>query len=286
MKFNTQGITRSIGRKVLLTKKNSPHIFFVGGVVGVVGSAVLACRATLKLEDKLDEIASDLEALKALNEGKLNGKDASFKHTGYVIVKSAGTIGKLYGPSLVLGTVSIAALTGSHIQLTRRNAALSATLAVVSKAYDEYRIRVQDELGKAKELEIHRDITDKQVEIDGKSKKIKVVGAHCSPYARFFDEGCRNWVNNAEENQMFLQCQQNYMNHMLNARGHVFLNDVYDALGLERSSAGQIVGWIKNSDGDGYVDFGLFEFGNVVGNRLDRCVLLDFNVDGPIYELI
>jgi hypothetical protein len=291
LKPNLQFITRGVGRKVLVAKKNSPHIFFVGGVVGVVGSAFLACRATLKLEEKIDEIKDDLNAVKELNRRNNSGvdeKSEAYKYTAYVSVKSAVVFGKLYGPSVALGAVSIAALTGSHIQLTRRNAALSATLAVVTKAYEEYRVKIQNEIGKARELDIYRGITEKEIDVDGKKKKIKVIDPNGhSPYARFFDESSVNWQKDSEINRIFLECQQNYMNHLLRARGHVFLNEVYDALGLERSQAGQVVGWIIDGDGDGFVDFGLYEADNSrFINNIERSVLLDFNVDGQVYDKI
>ena len=294
MKIISQSVTRSIGRKVLIAKKNSPHIFFVGGVAGVVGSTVLACRATLKLEATLDELKSDIDMVKEIcntNKNLPNQKQEPYKEVAYVCVKSAVVLGKLYGPSVTVGAISIAALTGSHVQLTRRNAALSATIAVVSKAYDDYRIRVQEEIGKDKELDIYRAIKNQEIEVDGKKKTSKVIDPDgVSPYARFFDEGNPNWVNDSELNQVFIQCQQNYANHKLRARGHVFLNEVYDSLRLERSQSGQVVGWIINGDGDDYIDFGLFEAGNtrfVNGfERLERSIILDFNVDGVIYDKI
>lgn len=291
LKINTQGITRKVGRKVLVVKKNSPHIFFVGGIVGVVGSTVLACRATLKLEEKLDDIKKDVDAVKSIKNGELEGVEASYKHFTYVSVKSIGVIGRLYGPSVLLGAASIAALTGSHVQLTRRNAALSATLAIVSKAYDDYRVRVQEEIGKEQELDIYNSVTEKEVEVDGKKKVVKVSDPDGrSPYARFFDASNVNWQNDSELNRMFIQCQQNYANHKLHARGHVFLNEVYDTLGFEHSSAGAVVGWVLDGDGDGYIDFGIIEApnGEFFESRagIERKIILDFNVDGVVYDKI
>jgi hypothetical protein len=288
MKLNKQAFTRSIGRKVLAAKRNSPHIFFVGGVAGVVGSAFLACRATLQLEDKLDGIKSDLDAVKKIKENTADDVDVSIKYLTYVSVKSVGVIGRLYGPSIVLGAVSIGALAGSHVQLTRRNTALTATLALVTKAFDDYRLRVQDEVGKEKELDIYRAIKIESVEIDGKKQLVKVSDPNGrSPYSRIFDEFSRNWVKDAETNRIFLECQQNYMNHLLRARGYVFLNDVYDSLGLDRSRAGQLVGWMADDAGDGFIDFGMYEAYNerfIKGH--ERSVILDFNVDGTIQDKI
>jgi hypothetical protein len=282
----SQDVTRSIGRKVLTAKKNSPHIFFVGGVIGTVGSTVLACRATLKLEGKIDEIKRDLDAVKELS--KTRQEKEHYQDLGYVCVKSTIVIGRLYAPAVVVGAVSIAALTGSHIQLTRRNAALSATLAAVSKAYDNYRIRVQEEVGKERELDIYRDMKEQEVEVDGKKNVVKVTDPNgWSPYARFFDETADNWQRNAEMNRHFLHLQQNYANDLLRSRGHIFLNEVYDLLGLERSQAGQIVGWVMNGEGDNYVDFGLFECeSSRFINHLEQSIILDFNVDGVVYDKI
>jgi hypothetical protein len=290
MKLSKQVFTRGFGRKVLLAKKNSPHIFFVGGVVGIVGSGIMACRATLQLENKLDEIKRDLDAVKAVkhNETDVATREEASKYLAFVSVRSAAVIGRLYGPSIALGAVSVAALTGAHVQLTRRNAALSATLAMVTKAYDEYRLRVQEEIGKDKELDIYRGVTNQAVEIDGKKKTVQVFDPNArSPYSRIFDECSPHWQKDAELNRIFLQLQQNYANHLLRARGHLFLNEVYDALGFDRSQAGQVVGWIINGDGDGFVDFGMFEaYNGRFINGLERSVILDFNVDGTIHDKI
>jgi hypothetical protein len=88
-------------------------------------------------------------------------------------------------------------------------------------------------------------------------------------------------------NRLFVTCQQNYLNHVLQVRGHVFLNEAYDALGLERSTAGAVVGWVMGDNGDNYIDFGIFEAQNArFVNGSERSILLDFNVDGVIYDKI
>lgn len=293
MKLIPHSISRRVGRTILKTKKNSPHIFFGGGVVAVISGTVLACKATLKLEETVDDIKVDIDVLKTMKPnvgvidkfGHTYSEHDYFKEAGFVYTKSAIKLGKLYGPSIVIGGVGIAALTGSHIQLTRRNTALTVTLAAVSKAFEDYRVRVASEIGEKRELELHRAVTEEKNE---QNKKVQVTDpSGWSPYARWFDEKSRNWVQDSEMNRIFIQCQQNYANQLLTARGHVFLNEIYDSLGMERSPAGAVVGWIFDGDGDNYVDFGLYqatslEFINDVDNR----VMLDFNVDGVIYEQI
>lgn len=108
-----------------------------------------------------------------------------------------------------------------------------------------------------------------------------------SPYARFFDEASANWVKDPEINHIFVQCQQNFANNLLIARGHLFLNEVYDMLGIDRSSAGQVVGWVISGDGDNFVDFGMFEAHSArFVNGYERSILLDFNVDGVVVDKI
>lgn len=293
MKILTPSVTRAFHRKVLQAKQKSPHIFFVGGVVGVGVSTVMACRATLKLESTLDEIKEDVDAVKSMGESSRNGgkgyhKEEYYKDLGYVYGKAGAKLGKLYGPSLSVGVVSIAALTGSHIQMTKRNTALAATLAAVNRAFDEYRDRVREELGEERENDIYRAYTVVEADVDGKKQEVKVRDPNAfSLYAKIFDPSNQNWKKNAEYNRMFLQCQQNYFNHRLHAYGHVFLNEVYDSLGLERTRAGQVVGWVLDGpNSDNHIDFGIFEPENAdFVNGFEPCIWLDFNVDGVITEL-
>lgn len=296
-KIIPSGLTRTVATSVLKAKKNSPHIFFAGGIIGVVSSTILACRATLKLEATLDEIKTDVEHIKEQRTISPASTDVrsleeiqkdDYKDLVYVGVKSSIKIGKLYGPSIALGAASIAALTGSHVQMTRRNAALTATLSLVSKAYDDYRVRVQEEIGTDKELDIYRATKNETVEIDGKKKAVRVTDPNgLSPYARIFDECSVNWQKDNELNRIFLQCQQNYANHKLRTRGYVFLNEVYEALGFEWSQAGQVVGWVINGDGDNYIDFGMFDaYNSRFVNGIERSIILDFNVDGVVQNKI
>lgn len=111
-----------------------------------------------------------------------------------------------------------------------------------------------------------------------------------SDYARVFDYSCTGWSTSSECNLTFLKNQQSYCNELLRTRGHLFLNEVYDALGIPRTKAGQIVGWVydeNNIASDNFVDFGLSEerCKNFV-NGYENTVLLDFNVDGNILDRI
>lgn len=279
-------ISRLIGRQTLSLKKNAPHIFFVGGAVGMVTSTVMACKATLKLPETLEEIENDLGVLKELRHDDINVNYPSneiTKDTAYVYGKSAGKLLRLYGPAAGVGLVSLGALTGAHVNLSRRNTALMAAYATLSTAYENYRERVAKEFGKDEELDLYHAKVD-EIQIEGSDEVTPVVdSSQWSPYARMFDEKSEHFVKNAEYNRLFLTAQQNWANDILTARGHLFLNEVYDMLGFDRTPEGSVVGWFRGGDGDDYVEFGFHEVIDFI-NGYEPRVILDFNVDGVIYD--
>lgn len=295
--MNKQSLTRSWGRATLQAKKNSPHIFFGAGLAGVVVSAVMACRATLKLEKELDAIKTDLESVRENKElieesgGEYSRRDYA-QEMGGAYLRTSMTVVKLYGPSIVVGSISIVALSGSHVQLTRRNAALSSSLAALTKAFSEYRDRIRGEIGEERELELYHCMEDNEIEgPDGKKELVKVGPPEGAPFgsspyaAKFGRDTTKMFQNSMGNNRVFIELMQHQANLRLQANGHVFLNEVYDWLGLPRTTAGAIVGWVYNSqNGDNYIDFCMYDPNADVKVPYDRCLWLDFNVDGPIFE--
>jgi hypothetical protein len=283
-------ITSKIGRQLLTGQKHMPTILFGAGVVGVVATVVIACRATLKVHEILDDAQDELEEAESLEHSDSDRQ----KSVARIYFKAGGRIAALYAPAVLVGAVSIGALTGAHISLHKRNLALTAAYAALDKGFREYRDRVVKELGEGKDKEFRYGAQDATIVEDGpegpKTLDVKRLGSDDpSIYARWFDDSCTAWQRQPEYNRIFLKCQQNYANDLLNSRGHVFLNEVYDSLGMKRSREGSVVGWVKGN-GDGFVDFGIFNPDShtnrdYVNGWQDR-VLLDFNVDGVIYDKI
>lgn len=265
-------VSRSVARTGLKAKSASPHIFFGAGIVSMVTSTVLACRATLKLEEKLTDIQFDFdEARRSENSGKALSK---------AYLRAGGKLGRLYGPSAGVGILGIGLLSGSHVQLTRRNTALMSAYAGLQQAFEAYKARTAEEVGEERELDIRHALEKEKGGRVGDPLNI-------SMYARFFDELNENWEKDNETNRMFLECQLQYLNYRLQTRGHVFLNEVYDRLGFEHTREGAVVGWIWQGEGDDYISFGLHDVRNSrFLNGTERSVLLDFNVDGIIYDKI
>ncbi len=287
-------ITRKVSRPILVGQKHSPTLLFGAGVIGVMTTVVLASRATLKLEEILDKTEKNLNTAKTLESPDYSEKDRN-KDIALVYAQTTVSIVKLYGPAILVGMASIGALSGSHFILNRRNAGLVAAYGVLDKGFKEYRRRVVAEFGPEKDSEFRyateaHEIVE-ETEEGPVVKTIRRVGLDgASVYARFFDEYSTSWSKQTEYNQLFIRCQQNYANDLLRARGHVFLNEVYDMLGLARSKEGAVVGWVMGKGGDEYIDFGVFE-GDMFSamrfvNGHQDSVLLDFNVDGVIYDKI
>lgn len=302
-------VTRGFGKMNLAFKKHSPEILMVTGAVGIVASSVMACKATLKVHEIIDEKNKTLEQIQEVAEDPTMAEAYSVedakKDVVIVHVQTGLKLVKLYGPAVLLGTASLVCMFASHKILRGRNLALAAAYATVDTDFKNYRSRVIERFGKELDRELKYNIKTKEIEEtvvneDGTETKITktVEVADCtigsSGYARFFDETCTGWTRDAEYNHMFLKQQQNYANELLKARGHVFLNEVYDMLGMDRSRAGQAVGWVWNKegdyDGDGYIDFGIDDVHNkqkrLFVNGHEKSILLDFNVDGDIMSLM
>lgn len=289
-RFVPKAVSRRSGRTLLVVSKHSPTILFGVGVVGFVGTTVLAAKATLGLEDVLDEDNALREKARIALEQNVPsyGVKEYNKDLTIITAKTTVKIVKLYGPSVLVGAATIAALAGSHKILSTRNAGLTAAYAALDKATKDYQKRVAEEIGEDRERELRFPTTevdeigphpDDPSKIQGKKVDKTENPSKYSIYAKTFNrENSRNWQTNRENNLFYLQCQQRYANDLLVARGHVTLNDVYDSLGFERTKAGQLVGWLLGKGNINYIDFGIFE------NGRDGDIVLDFNVDGLIFD--
>lgn len=302
--MNISTIKNAVTSKAALTllkgQKHSPAILFGAGVIGVIGTTVLAARATLKLEEVLEETQENLALAKRTVDSK-NPKYSEEDHKrDVVIIYTQGVlkVARLYWPTIALGAASIAMLAGSHNILNRRNAALTAAYASIKRGFDDYRKRVEAEIGPDAERRLRHGIDEREIieetETGPQPKTIQTASKHGrSPYARFYSKETapNSFQPRSDYNLTFLQAQQNMANHRLESRGYVLLNDIFDGLGMERTPEGCVVGWLRSdkSDGDGYISFGIFDeedrfYDFMVGN--ENSILLDFNVDGIVYDKI
>lgn len=282
-------------------KKHSPEILMAAGLVGTVVSAVVACKATTKIDRILDETKEQLDKIHECADNpdmaeQYNEEDAK-KDTVIVYAHTGVKLAKLYAPAIGLGFLSLSSILVSNHILRKRYTALTAAYAILDRGYKEYRGRVVERFGKEvdhqlryniKADEISEIVTDEK----GKEKKVKktieVADPNASGYMKYFTRSNPNWENNPDYIEMFLNSQLNYVNDKLKAVGHLTLNEVYSALGMEDTKAGMVVGWIydlKHPNGDNYVEFDVkkVHLPNDHG-EYEEAYAIDFNVDGNIYD--
>ena len=300
-------VTGIMGKTGLKLKKYSPEIFITVGIIGTVASTVLACKATTKLSGILDETKGQLDTIHKCSEKKemteIYTPDDAKKDTAIVYVQTGAKLAKLYAPAVILGALSIASIVASNGILKKRNAALAAAYVTVDTSFKQYRNRVKDRFGETIDKELRYGLkaeTISKTSVDENGNEVTTEETiysgdpnFYSDYARIFDESNPNWEKDSDYNFYFLKGQQEYMNNLLRSRGYLFLNEVYEALGFPITKAGQVVGWLYRPDnpiGDNYVDFGIFNLQSEKAcdfvNGYERSIILDFNVDGNIYDLM
>lgn len=320
MKFNIpDNLTRGANRAVLTVKKHAPTILAAGGVIGFGWTVFEACKATTKLNPILEETKRNIDAVHAAVEtGVAQTMDPETQEIAPVeytpddakkdltIYYTQGglKIAKLYAPTVAIGVFSLGCLLGSNYILRTRNLALAAAYKAVDEGFKEYRGRVIERFGEAldrelkygvKAVEVTEEVTNPETgEVTTVTKTVEAYDPNNhSPYTFVFDETCRGWERDAQLNKTVLLQTQRYFNDRLKIKGHVFLNEVLDELGIPRCKMGNIVGWFydeKNPVGDNFIDFGLFDLQDenkrYFLNGREKSVWLDFNCDGNILELL
>ena len=133
-------------------------------------------------------------------------------------------------------------------------------------------------------MELKVKVDGVEMSIDDGEVTISKLGT--SPYGFKFDENSASWDRSRDMNVFFLKFTQDYLNDLLKLRGYLFLNEVYDRLGIPRRAIGQLVGWVydeNNPNGDNFVDLDIF---NERNNNDENVFILDPNVDGYILDKI
>lgn len=306
--MNSELLSVKTARARLLLNKHSPEILLVGGITSIVAGTVLACKATLKTPAILEEARIMMSSVDVLAIRDETDPGEVKKAKLLVSVEAGIGMARIYAPSAVLMCVGIGMLVGSNRILSRRNVALLGAYKAVDEAFKRYRGRVREELGDDVDnyLRYKKRREGGMQVLDEKKKNIKFdeidnidlpgeladgegMGVP-SPYAIFFDDTSPQWRGSGNSyNEFFLKAQQNFANDRLALIGHVFLNEVYDMLGVDRTKEGAIVGWVRDH-GDNFVNFDIYNPYNAVNGTFEtekqESFLLDFNVDGVIYDII
>ena len=299
---------RFAGKAEFTIKKNSPEILLGAGIVGFVGTVVLACRATCRADEvlefhrkKIKDIEDAKEIADADPEGEMSYDIEIYRQDKAIrYLKTTGSLAKLYAPTVAVGTLSLACILTSRNIMQKRYLGVVAAYNGLSAAFEEYRKRVRDEYGEGldkhfrygttyEELPVYDENGKKTKEKEQVEKTETEMVMPTDDSCRFFDSSNPNWDKNPTFSMMWLRGQQNILNDILHTRGHVFLNEVYDALGFPHTPQGAVLGWI-DGEGDNCIDFGLYDQNkeNVrrFVNGVDNVIMLEFNHDGVIWDKI
>lgn len=283
--------------------KHAPTILSVGASIGVVATSALAWRAGRTFEDVEYR---NFERVKACQDraDEIPDEDVpSIERKNRLAF--ALDAARHIAPTVIIGGTTIALIYFSNSISHKRMAALSAAYFAVQNAFDNYKAKMVDTLGKETvdkivqpKLPNYGKTAEEILENDDRNDAADVTDAvlsmvrECSPYARIISETSSTvWDPNEDYTVMNLTEIQAWANRRLQKKGHLFLNEVFDQLGLSRMKEGALVGWLKNGDGDGYISFGDFESAiyrvpDYERKSIHSNVVVDFNVDGVIWDKI
>lgn len=297
-------ITTAFHTGMARISKHAPTILSVAASAGVIGTGYLAWRAGTRFEDVEGR---DWERRKECirNADNIPGEEVP-KYERMLRIKFILDTAQSVAPAVIVGGATITMIYFSNRINKKRLAALGAAYTVLQNAFDGYKKTMVDTLGKETVEKIVRPklpnygkTAEEILSSDNKSDAANVADAviasiqDLSPYSRIITEESSNcWDENEDYTSENIAAVQLWANRRLERKGHLFLNEVYDQLGLSRTREGSVVGWIKNSEnGDGYVSFGNYDENTYRTpsddySRVDTNFILDFNVDGMIWDKI
>lgn len=319
--MNLPNIKGAFNTISFVVRKHAPEILLGAGTVGVIAGSVLACKATLKLEDIIDDTKEMVECAHDIRDGKVKLKEGvTFTEKDYrmEIASAYGICARkilcVYAPAVIVGTLSIASFFGSHKMMRRRYIELGAAYTTLATQFKDYRKRVAGEFGEEKERQLYSGTTIQKIKekvTDPETGKTKTVTKEVetpldeTPLDEtirvvFCQETSPEWTNDPEYCWCFLKNTQRFYNERLKAerRGRIILNDIRDELGLPKTKAGYRYGWKyekNNPDGDNMIDFGIRELTVssdnsdevneiIKANKYSKIYELNFNCDGDVWE--
>lgn len=292
-------VAKSLAMKSYMKlRKISPELALGAGIVCGIGAVVVGVMQAKKVETAIAETQKELDDIQKAEETSENSTDVK-KLSWKAYNKMVWKIAKALAPAIGLEVASIACFLLSHGVLKKRYLNTTAAYAALSEAFRGYRGRVKEAMGdEAEKVLMAGGKVEKGIQVeDDEGNMVKKTGNNLviqehknSPYEFDFNRHtAQMWSADPDYSEVFLRNQQNYFNDLLQARGHVFLNEVLDSLGMKRTPAGAICGWVKGA-GDDYIDFGYMDtFIHDYKIDSDLCrknIHLNFNVDGQIWDMI
>lgn len=202
---------------------NSSTILTGVAVVGTIGTAILASKATLTAQEI---IAYESEEAEIRDEPPLTRKE-KFVH-----------VLPCYIPTLIVGGLTIGAIIGADRIANRRMAALAAAYSLSERAYNEYKDKVVEKIGLGKERAVRDEVAKAQVQKNPYSEHKVIIGE--DPQQLFLDAYSGRYFMSSMD---VLRRAENELNHHLIHFQYASLSDFYAKIGLASTLLSEEVGW-------------------------------------------
>jgi len=238
----------SFSNALKLVKSNSPEIFTVLGVVGVVSTAYLTAKATIKAVRLIE------------HDEVLNGANADPKERFKDHVELTW---KCYMPAVVSGAATIGCITASNKASNKRTLAAVAAYSVLDQVFSDYKEKVVEQIGSGKEQKIRDDLAQDRVTKNPPSQVIVVGNGHVLCLENFTGRYFRSDMET-------LRKAQNDVNSLALKDLYVALNEFYDLVGLPPTSNSDVTGWNFERNME-------LMFSTVLGPSNEPCLVFDYN---------
>lgn len=296
-------VAKATYKGVLTLEKAAPELCLVAGIGCIIGGSVMLVKAAMKLEEVSEDIECDIKGIKHdIEHMREHAGDPNYCQidpipTEMDLVKEYGKAAlryfNLFAPAVGLQMVGIGlVISGQEIYKSRYLGAVAAYNAAseYAKRLEE---KLQEMMDNPEETVKKKKEYEKRQKEEGKDEVPFSETLHeiiPDQYSRFFDSTSDKWNPDPGMSYLYIRSQEMYFNDRLLIRGYVTLNEVYEAMGFDPTPYGQFVGWIRKPDRVNRVDMGVFNSQSEASRRfvngLENVVLLNFNVDGIIYDKI
>lgn len=197
----------------LLIKRSAPVILTCASVAGVVGTTILAAKATPKAIKLLE---------KAENE----------KQEPLTVIEKVKFAGPAYIPTAVVGLSTVVCIVGINVLSKRQQAGIASAYALLDSSFKEYKKKIADIYGKEGDEKIREEIAKDNCKNVIKNKSEKSV--------LFYDEFSKRYF---ESTLYKVQQAEYYLNRDLTLRDYAYLNEFYELLDIPGIDAGWTLGW-------------------------------------------
>lgn len=205
-------------------RRSSPTILTCLSIVGVVGTTIMAVRATPKalrlIKAKKNELETD-------------------KLTPVELVQ---TTWQCYIPSALVGVGTITCIIGIGVMDRRNQAALTSAYAMLNESYKQYRQAAKRVYGEDADEKIHAEMAKDAMVADG-CWGYQVYNMDMDPESEqllFYDLASKKYFNTT---MAAVLNAQYHVNRNLSLRGDCSLNEYLSFLGVDGVDKGEEIGW-------------------------------------------